>query len=77
MKVLAAFLGTASMKMPTSDPRYLKAQVARAVFRLLRSDKVTLYGVTRRSRIGIQGWRVPAAMFDLIDAVAWPLRKGG
>ena len=73
--VLAAFLGTASMPMQTSDPRYLKAQVARAVFRLLRSDNITLYGVTRRSRIGAQGWRIPAALYDLIDAIAWPLRS--
>ena len=77
LEVLAAFIGTASMPMQTSDPRFLKAQVARAVFRLLRSDKVALYGVTKRSRIGAQGWRLPAALFDLIDTIVWPLRKKG
>ncbi|MEQ1845461.1 MAG: hypothetical protein ABL983_07780 [Nitrospira sp.] len=74
LKVLAAFLGTASMPMPTSNPRYVKIQVARAVYALCHSENVTLYSRTTRQRIGMQGYRLPVALFELIDAIAWPLK---
>lgn len=73
LKVLAAFLGTASMPMPTSNPRYFKIQVARAVYGLCHSENVTLYGITTRQRIGMQGYRLPVALFELVDAIVWPV----
>jgi hypothetical protein len=77
LKVLAAFLGTASMPFPTSSPRYFQAQVGRAVLALCKSDRVTdpLTGASSLSRVSCQGWRLPAALFELLDAILWPLRK--
>jgi hypothetical protein len=76
LKVLGAFLGTAAMPMRTSNPRYFKIQVARAVYALCGSENVELYGRTTRQRIGMQGYRLPVALFELVDAIAWPLKDG-
>jgi hypothetical protein len=74
LKVLAAFLGTAAMPMPTSNRRYFKIQVARAVYALCHSDNVTRFGKTTRQRIGMQGYRLPVALFELLDAITWPVK---
>jgi hypothetical protein len=72
--VLAAFLGTGAMSMPTAAKRYAQIQQARAVYALCHSDNVTLYGKTTRQRIGMQGCRVPVALYDLLDAIVWPIK---
>jgi hypothetical protein len=75
--VLSAFLGTASMPMPTSSPRFLQCQCSKAVYRLLRSDLVIdpLTGAETGRRISLQGWNLAAALYETIDAIAWPLRR--
>jgi hypothetical protein len=75
--ILSAFIGTANMPMPTSSPRFLQCQCSKAVYRLLRSDLVVdpLTGAETRRRISLQGWNLAAALYELIDAIAWPLRK--
>lgn len=74
LKVLAAFLGTAAMPMPTSAKRFAQIQQARAVYHLLRSEKAELFGRTRYARIGMHGYRLAVALYELVDAIAWPLR---
>lgn len=72
--ILSAFLGTASMPMPSGAPRYYKVQVARAIYGLCRSEKQTLYGKTTLHRISLQGYRLAEALFVLVDEVCWPLK---
>lgn len=75
LKVLAAFLGTFSMPMPTSAPRYCKIQIARAIYTLCTSEHVTLFGKTTTHRISMQGFRIAVALYDLIEGICWPVKE--
>lgn len=75
LKVMAAFLGTFSMPLPTSAPLYRKIQIARAIYGLCKSEKVTLFGKTTRQRISLQGWRIAVALYELLDTICWPVKE--
>jgi hypothetical protein len=74
--ILSAAIGTASMTMKTSAPRYAHVQQARAVFHLLKSEKQEVFGVVTSHRIVLQGYRLAVALYDLIQETVWPMVEG-
>ena len=63
--------------MPTSSPQFRKVQTGRAVYGLLRSDSLQLYGKTYRLKISMQSHRVACALHKTVEPILyWPLKDG-
>jgi hypothetical protein len=63
--------------MPTSSPMFLKVQCARAVWRLLKSDFIQLYGRRHRQKIGLQSRFVALELFKRVEPVLYFWLKDG
>ncbi len=65
-QLLAACAGTMAMTMPTSNPHYVKMQVARSIMHLLWSEWLTWQGKRRRQRIRLQSRHLAKALYDAL-----------
>ncbi|NOT22270.1 MAG: hypothetical protein HOP22_06035 [Nitrospiraceae bacterium] len=69
--ILAAAIGAECCPKPTSNERYRKVQVARSIFRLLRSQSFELFDKRVVYRISLQGGRAALALCDMVEALTY------
>lgn len=65
-QLLAACAGTMAMTMPTSNPRYVKMQVARSVVHLVKGEEFTWQGKRHRQRVRLQSRHLAKALYDAL-----------
>jgi hypothetical protein len=67
VRILCRAIAVDVFPRATSNQQYRRTQVARAIYRLLRADHMTLYGRKVGHRISLQGKGVANRLFSLVE----------
>lgn len=68
-RILVAALAAECTPKPCSSPQYRKTQVARAIYRVLSTDRRELYGRKFRVKISMQGKWTKQRLFELVEPI--------
>lgn len=64
--LLAVCAGTAAMTMPHGSQKYVRMQIARSVFHLLKAEWFVWKGKRRRQRVRLQSKHLAKALYDAL-----------
>lgn len=67
--ILVAALAAECMPKPCSSPQYRRTQVARAIYKLLRTERRELFGRKFRVKISMQGKWTKQRLFELVEPI--------
>jgi hypothetical protein len=67
LRILSRAIAAELCPKPTSDPFYKRIQVVRVVRRLLKAQKLVLYGRTKKYRISRQGRHVSEHLYEAVS----------
>lgn len=67
--ILVAAIAAECTPKPCSSPQYRKTQVARAIYRVLRTERRELHGRKFRVKISMQGKWTKQRLFELVEPI--------